>query len=214
VSPEDDRPPGSSRPDPPPAAASDPTRARILRAAAEVFAAKGYARATTRALAAAANVNEVTLFRHFGTKLNLLTAVIDELSGLSDLSAMMGDQSTGDYREDMLRLGHTFQAMMAERRVSLRLILCELEQMPELRTVVQVPLRLRQMLAAYLRRQIAAHRVRPLDPEVMAQAFLGIFLAYNISELILPEPLARGMSAEAVVEQFVDLFVSGTIREA
>ncbi len=46
----------------------DDTRERILQAAAELFAEKGYARATTRSIAEAAKVNEVTIFRHFGSK--------------------------------------------------------------------------------------------------------------------------------------------------
>jgi AcrR family transcriptional regulator len=191
---------------------ADLTRQRLLRAAAELFAAKGYTRATTRTLAAAAGVNEVTLFRHFGTKLNLLVAVIEQFSGLSDLAAMLDDTLTGDYRQDMLRLGRYFQEIMAARRTSLRLILCEAEQVPELRPVVgRMPLQLRQMLAGYLRRQMAARRVRPLDPEVMAQAFFGIFFSYNMSEALVPEPLAGGLSAESVVEQFVDLFLNGTL---
>jgi AcrR family transcriptional regulator len=212
---DNDRPPGAAAPGPPSLTSAGSTRERILRAAAQVFAEKGYARATTRVIAAAAGVNEVTLFRQFGSKLNLLLAVIDQFSGLPGLSDLMGEQLTGDYRRDMLRLGHAFQGMMAARRTSIRLMMCEAEHVPELRAVVgQMPLQLRQMLAAYLRRQIDAGHVRPLEPEVMAQAFFGMFFAYNISETFVPEPLAGGVSDEAVVEQFVDLFVNGTMRQA
>ena len=64
---------------------SEDTRQRILEAAAQVFAEKGYARATTRVLAAAAGVNEVTLFRHFGSKQNLFAAVIEQFGGPAQL---------------------------------------------------------------------------------------------------------------------------------
>lgn len=47
-------------------------RDRILEAAREVFALHGSAGATTRRIAEAAGVNEVTLFRHFGSKQSLL----------------------------------------------------------------------------------------------------------------------------------------------
>ncbi|MDD3826328.1 MAG: TetR/AcrR family transcriptional regulator [Anaerolineaceae bacterium] len=193
--------------------AADATRERILRAAADLFAERGYLRATTRALAAAAGVNEVTLFRHFGNKLNLLAAVVHEWSGLPDLAALLEGRLTGDYRHDMLRVGHVLHAMFAGRRSAMRLVLCEAAQVPELQRVLgQTPLQLRQVLAGYLRQQIAAGRVRPLDPEVMAQAFFGLFFAYNVSEVLVPARLAPGMSVDAVVEQFVDLFVSGTIH--
>ena len=72
----DDQTPGAGA-----ESSADDTRQRILKAAAVVFAEKGYARATTRALAAAAGVNEVTLFRHFGNKQNLFAAVIEQFGG-------------------------------------------------------------------------------------------------------------------------------------
>ena len=197
-----------------PAVVADASRERILRAAAEAFAERGYAGATTRAIAAAAGVNEVTLFRHFGSKLNLLMAVVEQNSGVPDLWSQIGGELTGDYRQDMLRLGHLLQNLMGKSRTSLRLILCDVEQVPELRRALgQLPLRTRQMLADYLRRQIAAGRVRPLDPDLMAQAFLGIFLSYNVGRTFLAEPLGGGMSIDAVVDQLVDLFVSGTVSE-
>ena len=59
------------------------TRQRILTSALEVFLDKGYAAATTRAIAQHAGVNEVTLFRHFGNKLNLVAAII--VNALSQL---------------------------------------------------------------------------------------------------------------------------------
>lgn len=49
----------------------DETKERILSAALELFSSRGYAATSTRALAAAAGVNEVTLFRSFGSKKNI-----------------------------------------------------------------------------------------------------------------------------------------------
>ncbi len=54
------------------------SRERILEAAARVYAKHGFRGATTRLIAAEAGVNEVTLFRTFGSKGALLEAVLDE----------------------------------------------------------------------------------------------------------------------------------------
>ena len=43
-------------------------RDRILEAAALVYAETGFRGATTRRIAERAGVNEITLFRHFGSK--------------------------------------------------------------------------------------------------------------------------------------------------
>jgi len=192
----------------------DETRRRILEAAAQVFSEKGYARATTRAIAAAAGVNEVTLFRHFGSKRNLLSAVIDQYSALPDLAAVLEGQLTGDYRHDLRRLCTVFLTALTERREAMRLMLCEADHLPEVREVMaQIPRQLRQSLAGYLQQQMEQGRVRDLNPELAAQALLGMFFAYAVGRSILADPAAPDLPPDEVVAQFVDIFVDGTIRQ-
>ena len=52
------------------------SRERILEAAARVYALHGFRGATTRLIANEAGVNEVTLFRTFGSKSALIEAVL------------------------------------------------------------------------------------------------------------------------------------------
>lgn len=52
-------------------------RTKILDAALQVFAETGYRGATTRRIAQIADVNEVTLFRHFGSKDDLLRSAVE-----------------------------------------------------------------------------------------------------------------------------------------
>src|ERR1700720_146429 len=54
----------------------DLTRKRILTAAVRVFSRDGFQGATTREIAREAGVNEVTLFRHFRTRDDLLRDTI------------------------------------------------------------------------------------------------------------------------------------------
>jgi AcrR family transcriptional regulator len=53
------------------------TRARIVEAAAALFASSGYARTTIREIAEAANVATDTVYATFGNKARVLTALID-----------------------------------------------------------------------------------------------------------------------------------------
>jgi AcrR family transcriptional regulator len=67
------------RPKGTPAPASFPTKERILRAAEEVFAAKGFDGASTRDIAAAAAVNISSLHYHWDTKERLYYAVFESI---------------------------------------------------------------------------------------------------------------------------------------
>src|SRR5438445_10287301 len=51
-------------------------RELLLDAARQTFAARGYARSSTREIADAAGVSEALLFRHFGTKAKLFELAI------------------------------------------------------------------------------------------------------------------------------------------
>src|SRR5689334_19547094 len=57
---------------------SDATRRKLIQAATEAFTEFGFQSATTREIARRAGVNEVTLFRHFRTRSDLMRAAITE----------------------------------------------------------------------------------------------------------------------------------------
>lgn len=66
---------------------SDRTRAAILDAARERFAADGYARATIRAIAGQAGIDPSMVIRYYGTKEGLFAAAADFTLDLPDVSA-------------------------------------------------------------------------------------------------------------------------------
>ncbi|KYC39952.1 TetR family transcriptional regulator [Scytonema hofmannii PCC 7110] len=88
------------------------TRQRLIDAARFLFATQGITETTTKAVAELAEVNEVTLFRHFGNKYGLLLAVISEspvFQKLGELLKIQASHTTSvyqalkDYCEDRLQ---------------------------------------------------------------------------------------------------------------
>ena len=69
-------------------AASDPTRAKLLQAAADVFAESGYRAATIREISSRAGANVAAVNYHFGDKLELYTAVLRETMQSPSLEAI------------------------------------------------------------------------------------------------------------------------------
>lgn len=187
------------------------TKAQIIAAAAQQFFNLGYKRATTRKIAQAAGVTEVTLFRHFGHKQNLFMAVVNQ-NVLQPDSDEMHTLTLGDYRQDMLRLGQYTMRIMMERRDGMQLMLCEAAHFPEMQEAVgQAPLQLRSMIADYLQQRIDAGDIVARDPQVMAQGFLGFFFSYTIAFSFLDQTMALESSLDEMVTEFVDLFVQGTL---
>ena len=192
---------------------AEQTRERIIQAAYTVFGNKGYAAATTRAIAAEAGVNEVTLFRHFGNKKNLFKAMVDTFYDFSGLSSIPQRLLTGDYRQELNMIGSRIVAVLKERKQIYRLLLSEVEAESEVReTMVTLPRRVRQMLAQYFEYQNAQGKMRPVHPEIAAQAFMSMFMAFVTYDTIFGESPIPDIPVEDIVAQFVDIFIEGTVN--
>jgi AcrR family transcriptional regulator len=79
-------------------------RQRMIAAAIDLFSTQGVTETTTKQIAEAASVNEVTLFRQFGNKHGLLLAVIEESEVFSQLGQnLVGDLPPASNLPQMLR---------------------------------------------------------------------------------------------------------------
>jgi AcrR family transcriptional regulator len=185
------------------------TRQRILNAAAQVFAERGYAGSATRVIAARAGVNEVTLFRHFGTKKALFQAMIKRDSAPPGLALDSPEPLTGDYQQDLFVMVTHILSLMQTRRKEILMSLAEAERLPEMREMIAfIPTYQRGMIRDLLQQHILQGHVRPLDSDLAAEALLGMLLSYIIGLPFLPEAMAN-RPLEEVAAQFVDLFVNG-----
>ncbi|HDD62132.1 MAG TPA: TetR/AcrR family transcriptional regulator [Chloroflexi bacterium] len=187
------------------------TRGRIMQAASDLFANKGYAGTTTRAIAETAGVNEVTLFRHFGSKENLAREIMNQFGGMA-VAENMENLLSGNYREDLLMVGRMMLTVMTDRNDAMRMAICEAGHFPEFRDVVaENPRQLRQMLAHYFQSLMENKKILPGHPELLAQAFLGMFFSYTVLQGFLLDSLKPDVSHDEIITQFVDLFVRGTL---
>ncbi len=196
-----------------PLSKSEETHERICEAASRLFAEKGYAETTTRAIADAAGINEVTLFRHFGSKENLMKTIMEQHGGAA-IATNLETRLSGDYEKDLFLIGHAMMKVMTDRSDSMRMAICEAGNFPELQQVVaENPRQLRQMLARYFEDQISKGVLAQGHAEVLAQAFLGMFFSYVVLHGFLLDDLKPDVSQEEVVEMFVALFIKGTMNQ-
>src|SRR5580692_12432496 len=94
----------------------DLTRERLLDAAAETFSRDGLRGATTREIARGAGVNEVTLFRHFKSKEQLLRAVLER--GLAAEAAILDEHSSWkeNLRESLEKYARHYHSLLHKNK--------------------------------------------------------------------------------------------------
>lgn len=191
------------------------TRDRILQAAGRLFGEVGYSRATTRAIAAAAGVNEVTLFRHFSSKQNLLVAFVRQFNA-GGFASTFEERLTGSYAADIRLMAEALMAETAANFHMLRLMVCDALELPDLRAVaLEGAQGNHARVAAYFRRQIAAGVVRAgLDAETLTQTFEGLFSTALFFSLVFQTSLSPALPPESLLDQMADIFVQGTINRS
>jgi len=186
------------------------TRDRLLKAAVEIFATEGIAGATTREIARLAGVNEITLFRHFQSKEQLLKAVVHYITALQAEALDNQDEWTQDLRLDLLHYGQIYSDHLEQYEALVRMFIGEAKRHPEeaLRVTQEALMPLREKLTAYLKNGVKKRIVRSdLDLAIAIDSFTGMLLSGMLRHHI--SPISRGYSQGQYLEGCVDLFVNG-----
>jgi len=186
------------------------TRTRLLKAATLVFATAGVAGATTREIARVAGVNEVTLFRHFQSKEQLLAAVIGEVTALQTEALSHQEEWTQNLQIDLTHYAQLYNRMLEEYEALIRTFIGEAKRHPEAarRVIYEATQPLRDKLIAYLRSaQERGTVLLDIDPRLAVDMFTGMLLAGMLRRSATPTPL--GYSCESYIESCVELFVRG-----
>jgi len=158
---------------------SEETRDKILRAFLALAAERGMAGITTRDIAAAAGVNEVTLFRHFGDKASLARAAVrrfDPAAALDAYDPAIDASTPQAAMAGLLRCLSQLQSQLADHPELLQFGLGEAARYPELLEDLQeIPAAARRTLTRAFEQ--AAGQLRPevsIDAEVIG--LLGMLL--------------------------------------
>lgn len=84
------------------------TRAKILKSALKLFSEVGYYQATTKQIADYAGINEITLFRHFGTKEHLFQATTENYVTELELMNEINDLINDDFEDTIIKLSKDY----------------------------------------------------------------------------------------------------------
>jgi AcrR family transcriptional regulator len=106
----------------------------ILSATLETLSKHGYDGATTRLIAEAAGINELTLFRKFGSKTKLILSAVKQELAAFNISKL---EYTGNLENDLEKIVTFYQSIFESRGQVIPLILSEASRRPELREGLQ-----------------------------------------------------------------------------
>lgn len=175
-------------------------RDRLIEAAARVYAETGYRGATTRRIAQQAGVNEITLFRHFGSKDALIQEALRCRAGHDEASTL--PENPRDPRRELLEWCRSrFDNLYASRSV-IRKVMGEMEEHPEI-----VPFASKGAtesaceLVGYVSRLIDLGLAAPdTNPRAAATMLMGALFAEAMGRDIMTDVYASSVD-EAIAEK-------------
>jgi AcrR family transcriptional regulator len=188
------------------------TEQRILDAAMRVFGRDGVSGATTREIARVARVNEVTLFRHFRNKNELLRQMVVCSAQQYDLVfASASVKSKADFRKTVRDFARAYDEKVRKNEDLVRTFMGELKRHLKLsrRLFVEASKNTRQRFIDYLKAAQKAKLMRnDVDPATAADALSGMLMTG-----VLRRPLTESLySSSHYFDTCVDVFLKGIER--
>lgn len=196
--------------------AGEERRLQILRVAVRLFSQRGFRGTTTKEIAQAAGVSEAMVFRHFATKQELYTAILDHKAcagGIEDPQKLVADAlKQKDDRAVFETLAFTALEHHEEDREFNRLLLHaaleghELAQMFWDRTVLQIY----EFLGAYIRERQRDRAFREIEPRIVVRAFVGMVIHHSLNNTLWDtQRRLLNITNEQAAREFTEILLRG-----
>lgn len=188
------------------------TSDKIIAAATELFAARGYTCVSTKDIAERADVNEATLFRRFGNKReifsNCLNRQIEQATATDYLEHVM---SGNDFEHDFRALAHAIDATFS--RTYIRMLLSFGIELPGRDVGRWVTATLKPWYAPITRRiarEQASGRIRKGRVEVQVRSLVLALFGHAVARFTLTETYARLVKMrDGDVDHYFDIWLRG-----
>ncbi len=191
---------------------------QILDAALKVFSSQGYTGATTRRIAEEANVAEVTIFRKFQSKENLLKEVlIRNRVEISELDNLFRIEVGADIETELLALGKKIAKDLGDKKKDSKNRIFMFMLFEEGRNRAEVSEILTSVFQDYITRlseffelQVRKGKLRTINTRSAALTFISYFVYTSLIRGVLEYSFLGNDDEE--VERFIDIFTHGVLK--
>ncbi len=185
---------------------------RVLEATTNLLGKHGYQAMTTKRIAEEAGVNEVTLFRRYQSKENLVHIAIAkaEVNALEFLDSILQIEHNLDVKAFLRSLGQNLFCFTRDKNDLLVLQYTEGLRDPSVaKSLSSIPHRVLAYLCDYFKEQVKKGNLRNIDPKSAALIFMS-FISYNhLARHLLDKDLL--VERDQAFDDFLEVFTRGIL---
>jgi AcrR family transcriptional regulator len=157
----------------------------IYQAVIQVVSERGYSGATTKQMAEAANVSEVTLFRKYGSKRQMVKQAISYI--LVQTAFASATHYTGDLTADLMRVVQAYQNAAVINGLFIVSLFSELSRYPELFDSMDEPLSIFKSIGQLITRYQGEGKLRKENPMHALAALLSPLMYTALLQRGIPD---------------------------
>ncbi|HTX60964.1 MAG TPA: TetR/AcrR family transcriptional regulator [Methanobacterium sp.] len=185
---------------------------RILDAAMMIFSKNGFHGSTTIKIAQKAGVNEITIFRKFKSKENLLKAVVERnlTETLDTMDYILCKEKSTDIEICIKNLGITLKQFLDSRMDFIHMMITEGKIRPDIKESSKLlRIKLLEHLKDYFIDQMNQGTIRKVDPNVLAFDLFSFIFYKSLSENIFGDNLLT--DDEKTFEDYSAILMKGIL---
>ncbi len=143
----------------------------VFNAVMNLMVVSGYSGTTTKQMAEAAGISEVSLFRKYGSKAQLVRMAVTSIAGQFDFETVC--EYTGNVKDDLLRIVKMYQNLAVHHGQFMATLLPELSRYPELGKALDKPLSAMKQISKLIKRYQDEGILKKEHPLHTASSLLG-----------------------------------------
>ena len=196
--------------------AAEDRRHQILHVAVTLFSERGFGGTTTKEIAQAAGVSEAMVFRHYATKQELYSAILDHKACSGD--SMNPEEMVAEalkQKDDRAVFGRLALGALEHHEADpefQRLLLHAALERHELAEMFfeKFVRRVYELLGGYIAERQRDGAMAQIDPAIVVRAFIGMVIHHSLNNNLWdPQRRLLNISNEQAAEQFADILLNG-----
>ena len=186
---------------------AEETRERILSAAAECFAQRGYDATSVAEMCESAGVSKGAFYHHFLTKQSVFLELLDRWLGTLDAGLGAARADAGNMPQSLQGMagmaGFVFGAAGEQLPMFLEFMTQAVHDPEVWKATVAPYVRYREFFADLVRQGVAEGSLQPVDPEIAAETIVSLALGVILQGLLDPKGADWGQVMQGAMQMLL-----------